>query len=68
MMEAILTYGVAAIFLYLWWRKGGRKVPEPEVELTPSDPMREASGDEADDEAEFSIFKDTVDSYYAKHQ
>ena len=68
MMEAFITYGVAAIFLYLLWRKGGRKAPEPEVELTPSDPMLETSGNEADDEAEFSIFKDTDDSFYAKQE
>ena len=69
MMEAFITYGVAAIFVYLLWRKGRRKAPEPEVELTPSDPMLETSGNEADDEAgDFSIFKDTDDSFYAKQE
>ena len=65
-MEAILTYGVAAIFVYLLWRRGGKDPPKPaEVELALSDPMEELlSGNEADDE--FNIFKDTDDSYYSK--
>ena len=67
-MEAILTYGVAAIFVYLLWRRGGKDPPKPaEVELVLSDPMEELLlGNESDDEAEFSILKDTVDSYYSK--
>jgi hypothetical protein len=71
MMEAFITYGVAAIFVYLLWRRGRKDPAKPaEVELVLSDPMEELlSGNEADEaDDEFDIFKDTDDSYYSKEK